>query len=61
MFNCTSFKVPVETGNILLFQSSLQHGVEKKKGNNERLSLSFNIFIKGTVGNNNNTTQLTLK
>ena len=61
MFNGTSFKVPIETGNILLFQSSLQHGVEKKKGNNERLSLSFNIFIKGTVGNKKKLTELILE
>jgi len=60
-FNSTSCLFPVETGNIFLFQSSLIHGVEKKKGNNERLSLSFNIFIKGTIGNNKLLTELTLK
>jgi len=60
-FNSTSCKFPVETGNIFLFRSSLTHGVEKKKGNNERLSLSFNIFIKGAVGNNKSLAQLTLK
>ena len=53
--NCT---FPVETGNLLIFRSSLEHGVKKKKGNNIRISLSFNIFIKGTVGNKNDLTEL---
>ena len=58
IFNSSSCTFPVETGDIFLFRSSLIHGVEKKKGNNERLSLSFNIFIKGTVGNNKLLTEL---
>ena len=61
MFNATSFKFPVETGDIFLFRSSLIHGVGKKKGNNIRISLSFNVFIKGTVGNKTNLNELILE
>ena len=61
IFNSSSWTFRVETGDIFLFRSSLFHGVEKKKGNNERLSLSFNIFIKGTVGNKKNLTELILE
>ena len=61
MFNNTSFKFLVETGNILLFRSSLPHGVEKKKGNNIRISLSFNVFFKGTIGNKKELTELILE
>jgi len=61
MFNCTSFKFLVETGNILLFRSSLQHGVEKKKGPDTRISLSFNVFFKGTIGNKKELTELILE
>ena len=61
IFNSSSCKFPVETGNILLFRSSLEHGVNKKKGNNIRISLSFNIFIKGTVGNKEDLTELILE
>ena len=61
MFNSISCKFLVETGNILLFPSSLVHGVEKKKGNNIRISLSFNVFFKGTVGNKTNLTELILE
>ena len=61
IFNSSSCTFPVETGNILLFRSSLVHGVGKKKGNNIRISLSFNVFIKGTIGNKKELTELILK
>ena len=61
IFNSSSCTFPVETGNILLFRSSLVHGVGKKKGNNIRISLSFNVFIKGTVGDKNGLTELILE
>ena len=61
MFNSISCKFLVETGNILLFPSSLIHGVEKKKDNSIRTSLSFNVFIKGTIGNKTNLTELIIK
>ena len=61
MFNAISCTFPIETGDILLFRSSLIHGVDKKKGNNIRISLSFNVFIKGTIGNKNDLIELILK
>ena len=61
MFNAISCTFPIETGDILLFRSSLIHGVDKKKGNNIRISLSFNVFIKGTIGNKNDLTELILE
>jgi len=61
MFNATSFKFLVKTGDILLFPSSLIHGVEKKKDNSIRISLSFNVFFKGTIGNKNDLTELILE
>ena len=61
MFNAISCTFPIETGDILLFRSSLIHGVEKKKDNSIRISLSFNVFIKGTIGNKNDLIELILK
>jgi len=61
IFNSSSCKFQVETGNIFLFQSSLIHGVDKQKGTNTRTSLSFNTFIKGTLGDKTELTELTLK
>jgi hypothetical protein len=34
--------------------------VETKQGDNTRISLAFNVFIKGTVGNNKQLTELVL-
>ena len=59
-FNSTTLRFPVETGNVFLFPSRLVHGVDKKKGNNIRTSLSFNVFFKGTIGNDKALTELVL-
>ena len=60
-FNSSSCTFPVETGNILLFKSTLNHGVNKKRGTNTRISLSFNVFIKGKIGDKSNLTELILE
>tara|TARA_R110001583_G_scaffold14987_2_gene62106 strand:+ start:282 stop:881 length:600 start_codon:yes stop_codon:yes gene_type:complete len=59
-FNSESWWLPVKTGQIMLFPSSLSHSVSIKKGTNTRVSLAFNVFIKGGVGSLNNLTRLVL-
>ena len=60
IWNSDSWWFPVKTGDVILFPSSLTHMVETKQGDNTRISLAFNVFIKGTVGNNKNLTELSL-
>jgi uncharacterized protein (TIGR02466 family) len=60
IWNSESWWFPVKTGDIVLFPSSLTHMVESKEGDNTRISLAFNTFIKGTIGNNKNLTELKL-
>ena len=60
LYNSESWWFPVKTGDIILFPSSLTHMVETKEGDNTRISLAFNVFIKGTIGNNKNLTELIL-
>jgi uncharacterized protein (TIGR02466 family) len=60
MWNSESWWFPVKTGDVILFPSSLTHMVETKQGDNTRISLAFNVFIKGTIGNNKNLTELVL-
>jgi len=60
VWNSESWWFSVKTGDIILFPSSLTHMVETKEGDNTRISLAFNVFIKGTVGNNKNLTELIL-
>mgnify|MGYP003143907616 FL=1 len=59
-FNSESWWLPVKTGQIMLFPSSLSHSVSIKKGTNNRVSLAFNVFIKGGVGSLNDLTRLVL-
>ena len=60
IWNSESWFFSVKTGDIILFPSSLNHMVETKKGDNTRISLAFNVFIKGKVGNSKNLTELTI-
>jgi uncharacterized protein (TIGR02466 family) len=58
LYNSETWWFSVKTGDVILFPSSLTHMVETKEGDNTRISLAFNVFIKGTVGNNKNLTEL---
>jgi uncharacterized protein (TIGR02466 family) len=60
IWNSDSWWFSVKTGDVILFPSSLTHMVETKQGDNTRISLAFNVFIKGTVGNNKGLTELVL-
>jgi uncharacterized protein (TIGR02466 family) len=60
IWNSETWWFSVKTGDVILFPSSLTHMVETKQGDNTRISLAFNVFIKGTVGNNKNLTELIL-
>jgi uncharacterized protein (TIGR02466 family) len=60
IYNSESWWFSVKTGDVILFPSSLTHMVETKQGDNTRISLAFNVFIKGTVGNNKSLTELIL-
>jgi uncharacterized protein (TIGR02466 family) len=60
LYNSESWWFSVKTGDVILFPSSLTHMVETKQGDNTRISLAFNVFIKGIVGNNKNLTELIL-
>jgi len=60
LWNSETWFFSVQTGNLFMFPSSTTHQVETKKGNNTRISLAFNTFYKGTVGSNNNLTELIL-
>jgi uncharacterized protein (TIGR02466 family) len=60
LFNSSSWWFTVKTGDIVLFPSSLTHMVETKEGDNTRVSLAFNVFVEGKIGNNKDLTELIL-
>lgn len=58
--NSDSWWFEVGTGRLVLFPSSLTHMVEVKQHEGTRISLSFNTFLKGTLGENEQLTELIL-
>jgi uncharacterized protein (TIGR02466 family) len=50
VWNSESWWFEVGTGDLVLFPSSLTHMVETVKGEDTRISLSFNTFPVGLVG-----------
>ena len=59
-YNSDSWFYTVKTGMIILFPSGTTHNVETKEGDNKRISLAFNTFFKGTMGENTQLTELIL-
>ena len=59
-FNSSLLSFPVETGELLMFPANLMHSVGEKKGKNCRISLSFNVFLKGNLGQVDNLNELKL-
>ena len=59
-FNCRSWWLPVQTGRLILFPSSLRHSVPPVTSDTNRISLSFNVFVKGTLGDERKRTLLPL-
>tara|TARA_R110000824_G_scaffold121967_2_gene278508 strand:+ start:1613 stop:2260 length:648 start_codon:yes stop_codon:yes gene_type:complete len=49
---------PVRTGDLIIFPSDLTHGVPSNQEDEERISLSFNTFSAGPIGNKENLTYL---
>ena len=61
LYNSRSWWLPVETGDLMLFPSSLTHSVEKVQADQTRVSLAFNTFLVGYVGQEENLTALHLR
>lgn len=51
---------PAQVGDLLIFPSTLTHGVPTNKEDEERISISFNTFSSGPIGNMKNLTYLNL-
>jgi uncharacterized protein (TIGR02466 family) len=58
--NAMFWKFPATKYTLLLFPSDISHGVPKKQTDGLRISLPFNSFLKGTLGNKWNISELIL-
>ena len=53
-YNAESCSVVAQTGMLILFPSSLRHSVPPVTSDKPRVSLSFNTFVKGSLGGEEN-------
>ena len=58
LYNSESWWLEAGAGTLYLFPSSLTHMVEAVGHEEPRISLSFNTFLKGTIGDNQSLTEL---
>ena len=60
-FNGGTFMLPMKKGELVLFPSNLFHSVPPNQSDEERISLSFNTWVKGNLGNERTLTYLPLE
>jgi len=51
LYNSESWWLGVKTGQLILFPSHLTHMVQTVETDETRISISFNTFLKGYIGN----------
>jgi len=62
LWNSSQWGFPVNNTKLILFPSWLDHQVEKnEKATADRISLAFNSFVRGSIGNMYQVTELILK
>lgn len=59
-FNSESWWIPVATNKLILFPSNFTHMVQTVEAEETRISLAFNTFPKGYIGNDDSLTGLHL-
>ena len=52
---------PAKTGQLIMFPSHLTHVVEETTSEVTRSSLAFNTFVRGTIGNTDRLSRITIK
>jgi uncharacterized protein (TIGR02466 family) len=59
-YNSRTWWYSVNAGDVILFPSSLVHEVPTTTSSNNRISLAFNVFLKGRLGNHKEFNELKL-
>ena len=60
IYNALSMSYNVNVGDLILFPSTLVHGVRPTTGAHIRISLAFNAFVRGELGTEEELTSLTI-
>jgi uncharacterized protein (TIGR02466 family) len=61
IFNQPTMSVSLKSGELIIFPSTLVHSVLPNQSNKERISLSFNTWVKGSIGEANHLTYLPIE
>jgi len=59
-FNSATFMLPMKAGEMIIFPSNLSHSVPANQSDEERISLAFNTWPKGNMGDIKSLTYLPL-
>jgi uncharacterized protein (TIGR02466 family) len=59
-FNASAREFAPEQGMLMLFPSLLEHDVEKNTSDRMRTSISFNTYVRGTVGGREQLTEISI-
>lgn len=60
-YNSGDVAIFIETGDLVLFPSNFTHNVPPTTSKETRISISFNTFIKGNLGDEDSSTALYLR
>ena len=60
ILNSKKWQYPTDKGKLILFPSSLVHEVEPQKTNKTRVTLSFNTWLKGELGDKESSNYLNI-
>jgi uncharacterized protein (TIGR02466 family) len=60
-YNSGDVAILIESGDLVLFPSNFQHNVPPTTSKETRISISFNTFIRGNLGDEDSSTALYLK
>lgn len=61
LYNSESWWFSVDSCSLVLFPSYLEHDVKGTENEGTRISLAFNTFVTGVIGEHNNLTELKLE
>jgi uncharacterized protein (TIGR02466 family) len=61
MFNSIEWNIPVEDNSIIIFPSQCYHFVKQNLSKNQRISIAFNTFLKGSIGGDSEGADLILR
>ena len=60
MFNSKSWWLPANSGSIVMFPSTLEHFVPTPTSSEPRMSIAFNTFLRGSLGDKDSLTSLNI-